>query len=267
MAKQLYKTVQGITDASIKTETGKLLVLPTAAGSVFNPGQEIQEVEATSRLGEKVIVDTYNLARKPTIQLDWQQKNLQLMSLRLGLEFEQVATANTAKVVSNGSLITKNSYSAAADGYEGNGMPADQAGSVAYVLEESGTTTELVRQPYASFNPATPLSFAQGANGARMFSNDLINKYVAYEFPHALSNVLQLSETPIGNLSLTLMTIMSDRSILQFNFPSVSVKLDEGDINLTEAQMQVTFRIQDDGSTCLPYEIIYKGTAQRRKCI
>lgn len=266
MAKELYKTITGLTDSSIKAENGTLLVLPTASGAVFNPGVTMQEVMAMSRIGERVIVDTYPLERKPTIQLDYNQKNIQLLSMRMGLDFETETSAD-AKLVHNGFLVTKNSYDGAVSGNEGFGLTADQTGSIAYYLSPNGKPVALTRQPFATFDPETTLSFAQGANGATQWSDDLIGKYVAYEFPHSLTSVLKLSETPFTNFSMTLMTIMRDRSILQWNFPSVTIKLDQGDINLAEAQMQLQFQIQDDGSSCLPFDIIYKGTAQTRRCV
>lgn len=218
-----------------------------------------------SRLGEMVIVDTYPTERKPEIKLEWSQKNIQLLSMRLGLEFKPELSADSS-VVNTGLRVIKGAYEASAVGYEGNGMVADQPGSIAYYLTENQTTVALTRQPFATFIPATPLSFAQGLDGATKWSTDLIGKYVAYEFPHTLSNILTLSDTPQASFSMKLMTIMSDRSILEWEFPSVSVKKDQGDINLTEPKMEITFYVQDDGSTCLPYSIRYKGKAQKRTC-
>lgn len=265
MTKTLYNTIKGLTDSSIKTESGILLVLPTAVGAVLNPGIKDQEVMAMSRLGEMVIVDTYPTERKPEIKLEWTQKNIQLLSMRLGLEFGLDTSADSS-VVNTGLNVTKGSYPGSLTGYEGFGMTADQVGSVAYYLTDDQTTVALTRQPFATFTPATPLSFAQGAAGATKWSDDLIGKYVAYEFPHVLSNILTLSDVPQTNFSMRLMTIMSDRTLLEWEFRSVSVKKDQGDINLTEPKMELTFYVQDDGSSCLPYTIRYKGKAQKRTC-
>ncbi|MDJ0703191.1 MAG: hypothetical protein QNJ46_07925 [Leptolyngbyaceae cyanobacterium MO_188.B28] len=267
MALPLYKTVKGLTDAVLVTSSGKLLVLPTAAGSALNLGQEITEIQSMSKLGERVIVDTYNVARLPSIQLSWQQKNLTLLGMRLGYEFLEQTNVG-AKVVANGFRVTIGEYPGAGVGFEGNGMPADQTDSIACWLPGGDIQKPLQRQPFATFNPAVPESFAQGPDGATKWSNDLVaaKEYVGFEFPHELASAIRLSEESYDNFRLTMMSIMTDRSLLQWNFPSVSVKLDEGDINLNEPEMQITFRVQDDGSTCLPYDVIYKGQAQRRKC-
>lgn len=266
MAKALYSTIQGLTDTSIKTEAGKLLVLPTAAGGVLNPGIKDQEIMAMSRIGEMVIVDTYPIERKPEIKLDWNQKNIQLLSIRLGLEFK-TQTAVVAKFVNSGLLISKTSYPASAIGFEGKGILADQAGSIAFSLGADQIAVALTRTPFASFAPAGLLTYAQGADGAMKFSDDLLGTYVAFEVPQTLASAVALSDTPVGTFAMTMMTIMQDRSILQWNFPSVAVKKDQGDINLTEAKMEISFYVQYDGSTCLPYEIIYKGQAQKRTCV
>ena len=265
MTKALYSTVTGLTDSSIKTENGVLLVLPTAAGGVLTPGIKDQEITAMSRLGEMVIVDTYPIERKPEIKLEWSQKNIQLLSMRLGLEFQSDVSADSS-VVNTGLRITKTEYEGAPVGYEGNGMVADQVNSIAYYLTDTQKTVALTRQPFATFVPGTPLSYAQGEDGATKWSTDLLGKYVAFEFPHTLSNILTLTDVPQASYAMRLMTIMSDRTLLEWEFPSVSVKKDQGDINLTEPKMEVTFYIQDDGSTCLPYTIRYKGKAQKRSC-
>lgn len=266
MTKALHSTITGLTDSSIKTESGALLVLPTASGAVLNPGIKDQEILAMSRLGEMVIVDTYPIERKPEIKLEWSQKNIQLLSMRLGLEFAIDVSADS-KVVNTGQLITKSAYLGAGVGYEGNGMTVDQTGSIAYCLGDDQKATALTRQPFATFIPTTLMSFAQGVDGATKWSNDVIGKYVASEFPHTLTNLLSLTDAPNAVFSMRLMTIMSDRTILEWEFPSVSVKKDQGDINMGEAKMEVTFYVQDDGSSCLPYQVRYKGKAQKRTCV
>lgn len=265
MATQLHKTVKGLTDAVLKTPAGTLLVLPTAAGGVFNPGQEVQEIEGSSRLGEVVILDTYAMGRKPTIKLDWKTKSLQLIGMQLGLSFEESTNVST-KVMSNGLRVTKNNYPEADIGFEGYGMIADQAESVAAYLSPGDLSVPLTRQAYGSFNAATPLSFAQGPNAGMKYSNDLIGKYVAYEFPQTLANAVKLTQNDFSGFSMRMMCITVNREILEWNFPSVSVKLEEGEINLAEPDMSLTFRVQDDGTDCVPYGVVYKGLAQRRKC-
>lgn len=265
MVKQLYRTIKGLADASLKTPSGKLLVLPTAAGAVFSPGQKIQTIEGSSRLGEMVINDSYLIGREPEIKLDWKQKNLTLIGMQLGQEFLPEASVDT-KIISNGFLVTRNTYAPVESGAEGYGMTADQVGSIAYHLLDDEVVEPLTQQDFADFAPATPKSFAQGANGAMKFSNDLINRYVAYEFPHLLANAIKLSEEDFISFELRMNTIMTDRSILQWYFPSVAVKLETGDIDMTKPEMSITFRVQDDGRDCIPYSVVYKGKAQQRKC-
>lgn len=266
MVKSIYNTIQALTDVSLKRANGTLLVLPTASGAVFNPGIGITDIMAMSRVGEQVIVDTYSKERKPTISLDFEQKSIQLLGVRLGQAWEPLVTS-TGHLFNSGLKITKGSYPAAAVGYEGYGMIADQAASVASLLGPNQIPEVLTRQPFATFNPATPKSFAQGANGATLWSDDLIGEYVGYEFPYPLANILALSDLPDVNYSLRAITMMTDRSLIEWEFPSVTVKLDGGDINMNDPKMQLQFKVNDDGSTCLPYSITYKGSAQRRKCI
>jgi hypothetical protein len=266
MAKQLYKTIKGLTDAVLRTPDDRLLVLPTAVGGVFSPGQEVIAIEGNSKLGEMVVLDTYTTARKPEVKLDWNQANLTLIGVQLGLEFAEKFNVKT-KVASNGVLITRSAYNPSGPGYEGNGMLADQEGSIASLLTENDLIVALTRQPFASFDPQVPMSFAQGADGAQLWSEDLIGKYVAYSFPHELSRAIKLTENSNSSFSLSMMTIMTDRTLLHWEFPSVSVKLEDGEINMAESKMALSFRVQDDGSDCLPYSVVSKGQIQRRKCV
>jgi hypothetical protein len=242
------------------------MVLPTATGGVLNPGIKDQEILAMSRLGEMVIVDTYPMERKPEIKLDWNQKNPQLIGMRLGLQFQPVASV-AARYVNNGLLVTGTGvYAASAVGFEGKGITADNVATNAYMLNPDQSTTALTRQPFTSFVAATTASYAQGADGAMLFSTDLIGSYVAFEVPQTLTTANALTAIPSGTFGMTMMTILTDRTILQWDFPSVSVKKSQGDINMSEAKMEITFYIQYDGSTCLPYQITYKGQAQKRTC-
>jgi hypothetical protein len=266
MTRSIYNTIQALTDVSLKRDNGTLLVLPTASGAVFNPGIGVTDIMAMSRIGEQVIVDTYSRERKPSLNLDFEQKSVQLLGVRLGQQWEALTTS-TGHLFNSGFRVTKNDYPAAATGYEGNGMLADQATSIASMLGPDQIAVALTRQPFATFVPATPLSFAQGADGATKWSDDLIGEYVGYEFAYPLTDILALGDLPDVSFSMRAITMMTDRSLIEWEFPSMTVKLDGGDINMNDPKMQLQFKVNDDGSTCLPYSITYKGQAQRRKCI
>lgn len=266
MVKSIYNTIQALTDVSIQRENGTILVLPTASGAVLNPGIAMQDIMSTSRVGEKVIVDRYAIERKPELQLDFNQKSIQLLGVRLGQSWQSVVS-KTGFLFNSGLRVTQSIYPAVTVGVEGSGMIADQAASTASFLNEFQVSEVLTRQPFATFDPATSKSFAQGADGAMKFSTDLIGKYVGFDFPYPLANVLALSDLPDTNYKMKALTMMTDRSLIQWVFPSVTVKLDSGDINLNEPAMQLSFQIQDDGSTCVPYEVTYKGQAQKRRCL
>jgi hypothetical protein len=265
MTKQLYTTISGLTDSSIRNENGTLLVLPTASGAVLNLGTKIQEITSMSRLGQIVVVDTYPMESRPEIKMDWTQKNLTLLQMRLGLEF--TTGSATGKLVNNGFKVLKSSYPAVTSGQEGFGIDADNDTAIASYLSPADVSVPLTRTPFASFDVEDTLSFAIGEDAAFKWSGDLIGKYVAMEVDYPLSSVMRLSDNPINNYSLTMMTILTDRTLLQWEFPSVSIKLDQGDINMGEPKMELTFQIQDDGSSCIPFKVTHKGVAQKRRCI
>jgi len=232
MAKALFTGIKSLTSVWLKTSTGvpandKLLQLPTPSNGKYSTGIEEFEIEAVSECtGEKYIADTYVVKRAPSFSLTYGAKNKQLLSAFFGL-----ALANGTKdsAVVKTLEVTSGTQAATISGYTGYGVAADQSGSEAFYLNANGVAVELTRQTHATFNPATPLSWSQGANLELNFSTDLVTNrnYVTYYVPYSSTNTDYLTTTTQANYSADLFFIDTDGKVGHFIFPSITANLTE----------------------------------------
>lgn len=232
MAKALYTGIKSLTAVKLKTVNtnpalDSVLLLPTPATGTYNTGVEEFEIEAVDQCtGEKFVADTYVVKRAPSFKLTYGAKNKQLLSAFFGLKLAN-GTKDTAVVKTI--EVTAAAIPPTISGYHGFGATADQTLSEAYYLDPNGTSVKLTRQTYATFNGATPLSWAQGADLALKFSDDLVTNrnYVTYYVPYSSTNTDYLSSAPQANFAADLFFIDTDTRVGHFIFPSITSNLTE----------------------------------------
>lgn len=261
------RKVKGLTNIACfdKTDPANelMLVLETPGSAELDPG--ITELLSTtmSELGEEVIESVEISGQRPIVSCTFPALTPQLLSLR---KLQQLNVSQDTFDIEKRVRVSKNEYPAAIAGREGNGMPADQAGSVMSAINQLGRTVPLSREPFVTFDPAaTNDSFAQGADGAWKVSDNLIGFDIAYSFPHTVTEVLGLSENPILDLRLNFTVLMRDLRLFRVEMPSITVDREgSGNIPLSAGEMSLNFRVTYDGSTCTP--IKYKFIDQLRAC-
>ncbi|KYC42098.1 hypothetical protein WA1_19045 [Scytonema hofmannii PCC 7110] len=265
MANQLYNGIKQNTDVVLEDlETpGRILVIPNASEVSYDPGIELEEVMASTPLGVMQIVDVYPKSQNPVVNLTFPKKTPEILGMKMGLKMATEASMSSF-VARNGFKVEGTSYPAATTGYEGFGITADIEGAIASYLDEDGISVPLTQGTFATFSTGSPtLSFAVGLNGAMKFSDDLIGKYVSWRIPVTITDGLYLSEAAFNRFKMNLVFVQNDLRIVSVGFREVIVPGD-GEINFTEATMQVSFRVVYNGAGCLPIEIKYLG--QARKC-
>lgn len=249
MAKALFTGIKSLTSVWLKTSTGtpandKLLLLPTPSNGTYNTGIEEFEIEAVSECtGEKYVADTYVIKRAPSFVLTYGSKNKQLLSAFFGLALAN-GTRDTAVVKTL--EVTAATQAATISGYTGFGVTADQTGSEAYYLNPNGTSVKLTRQAFASFNGATALSWAQGADLALKFSDDLVTNrnYVTYYVPYSSTNTDYLTATTQANYAADLFFIDTDGKVGHFIFPSITANLTENsEFEFAGGTIDLNFRV------------------------
>jgi hypothetical protein len=241
---------------------GAALVLQTTKAVTFSPGITQRVEYASNELGVEVPVRQVVDREDPTIKIVYPKKNLD--ALAQGLNRKWVKAGATTAVDTNWVrqfTPTKGDYPAVLAGIEGFGVAQDPVGAVGSVLLD-GVSEPMTIQPYATFVPATPKSFAIGLNGALKFSTDVIGSSVLIDVPNPILGIYYLGEKPFSNLSMRVSLIMDDFKMIQLRFPSAAISQDNTSINFAEGGVEATYRSIFDGSRCVAYDMVYLGTAR-----
>lgn len=271
MANQLYNGIKRSTDViltDLNSATERTLVVPNCIFNSYNQGIDVEEVFASSPLGEDTLVDLFPTQHNPTIQVTFPKKTPETLGMKLGYKFEQQVEMDV-KIARNGFLVESNIYSPADMGFEGYTVTQDATGVASY-LDDNGISVPLTQTAVTGpggFDTAnSTLTFAVGQNGGLAFSDDLIGKYVTFSIDASFLNQgLCLTESLFSRFRLAFVMIQNDLSLVRFEFPAAIVDPSDGDISFEEATLPVTFRVLYDGAGCLPLRVKYLG--QARKCL
>lgn len=270
MASTINNGIQGITQVCLKAlnpsnpALDRVLVLPSPSAGTFNNGITETEIKSFNQIGELVLADTFVTERAGTLSLTYQAKSKEILSVFFGL-----ALANGSKVsaVAKTIQVTANSYAAAASGFDGFGMVADQSTSIASVLSSTGISSTLTRQTFATFNAATPQSWAQGSDSAFLFSNDLVTakSWVTIYAPYTSTSTDYLSETPQVNYAGDIVGVMINKDVYHFKFPNLVANLTEnGEFEFGGGEIVLNFRIGLSGTGCQTFELLFPN--RLRQC-
>lgn len=243
--------------------TNELLVTPAPSNIAINPG--ITEIVTTSRnpLGEQVNASSYIDANQPVITVTLPGYTLETLGIRLGKKFTAQNFSSTYEQLVTVTAGNK-TKAAAASGVVGNGMLADQTGSLGFVLGDGGLSTALTRIADATIDQATDTqSFSQGADGAYKLTDDLIGSTVLLQFPLSITSQPRLSETIDQFFDINITVININGTMFKIKMPSAQTDLtNSGDLNFGEAS--IAFRAIYDGSSCQP--IIVESLGQVVAC-
>jgi hypothetical protein len=247
----------------IRTITKVTLQKPDGTPITFRPtkseldrGIELAIINSTSNLGEEVIADLYTKSQKPTLTVTAPSRTKDLVGILFGREILQNQTLNIP--FDDEFEVTTGSIAGVTSGKFGYGMAADQAGSVASAIVANGVRTQLTQQNYGTFNSATSLSFAQGANASILFSDDIVSaKYtVNYSFPYTTSTVDEVGSVALDEFSGTLTFVTVNRAVGAIVIPRIKVDLAKaGKISFDTPDVVLPFYIPYDGSICDPFSV------------
>jgi len=253
------KKVKGLSAFTALDKTtlpGTLLVLPTPTSPEIDPGITQLLSLTKSNLGEDVVESIEVTGQQPLISATFPAVTPQLLALRYMRQLETVtgATVNFEKRV----RLTTNTVAGAGVGEFGNGMAADQVGSKMSVLGTLGEATPLTRLADSGFDPvASTDSFAQSADGGFQVSDNLIGSDVVLSFPHTQDG-LEISESPISELDISMLVLMADLKLFRVSIPSVSVDFEaSANIPVGSGEFALTFRAIYDGSSCVPIKYTF----------
>jgi len=244
------------------TQGSTIKVVDTPSAVRIPTGITEQVKKVASQLG--VIVPNFRLVteQSPTLELTMPNLTPEIVGLLIGNKIASIPSVATF-YGKNRLLLKTGSIPAAPVGGEGHGLIADQALSIASVFED-GLSLPLTRVNFGAFAAATPNTFAQGNDGAYLFSTNLINSEVSFRTPQPLTNIQGLTEDPSGVFGCTLVLLDTQLAVVTIDIPEIQFILDGVTLDFAAESQSLRAQINYDGSGCLPFYVYYKG--QKRAC-
>jgi hypothetical protein len=267
-APALYRGIKASVDLTLYEllPNGSQLIyqVPPPSAPKLNTG--ITEVlqEARSKIGTKIIVNTFANEEKPEIDLDFPALIPNVFGLLLGKKFV-TGTGEVARYTSTTRLVDSTVIPVVGSSlFDGFGVALDEPDSYAAVLR-NGLSVPLTRLAATGYNPATAATdtFAVGASGLVSFSANLLGSYVTYNIKQTISGtVVKLSETPLTGLGMVLNLMDVDNALVQITSSSVAPVQQGVNIDFSAPSTAVKLRIQNDGSRCATYNVAYLQVAR-----
>lgn len=234
----------------IEKDTDRVLIMPRAATFELSDGlggnTEITEVDGQGYITK--VANSFS-ERKPTLTLNFSGRNLDTTALQLNQK-TQIVTVDLRFPYRM--QVKRDSYEASPEGKLGYGIVADADTKASYHDPVTRETVVLTQQSFASFDPATPKSFAIGANFERKFSTDLVNdqNWIVL-VPEAEYNARGYSEEELGFLEINGIVFNSSGKINIISVPICFVNPEGAGIS-SNGEVTVNFDVSGLGA-CQPW--------------
>lgn len=256
-----YRHVKSSKNYLQRFDTGEVLSLPAAEG-VLTPGIKEKTQMATNGIGNESPVAKYIDSEEPKYQMIFKAGALQpeIMELLLGRRFASSSQATT--ITDQLTVPVSGTIAAVITGKAGFGMVVDTA--VASIKGPTGLSVQLTRVPFANVATvgAALSSFAQGANGAFTFSDDLIGQIVTYTADVSAAVVTALTDNPIGLYRLRGRLYNSaDNTIWTLSAEEASPDLDGSKIDPKSENVTVDFTLFTPAGRCRAYDLALTNLA------
>ncbi len=184
-------------------------------------GLKTKAIMTSNPLGHKSEANRYLDENMPTAMFKIPSANTKTVALAANRGVQKVAASSEAIVIQK--QATQSLFAAAPVGGLGNAIIVDAATNAAAALN-GDPSVPLVQQPWASFAPAIPLSFAIGAGGAIKFSDDLVldRAYVSLKSIENI-DITQMLFTSLGLTEWLMLFRNSDDTITKIQIPTISI--------------------------------------------
>jgi hypothetical protein len=231
--------------------TDLLRTFRTPTDFEIDAGIKTKTTEGSNNLGEKSLLDRYVDSVMPELTLTIAGSSTEIFGYQIGKE--------VVKITGSSEILTFRKQA-----LQGQTLPVPIGGygyDIAIDAVSRGgarlggdLSVGLTQQPWATFVPATLLSFAVGANGAFKFSNDLVTSraYITVRVP-AIVDVYSLSENNIGFMSADVVLRSSDDSVSRIFVPTFQINPEGAKIQAASDNTQIKGSIVTSG--CVGYTI------------
>lgn len=190
----------------------------------FTVAQNIEEKQQMTRneLGEKVRASTYKMGETPELNISYGFIQPEMISFRLGNQLAS-GTFDTA--------IPRQIQATATD------IPADVTGGIYFLAAEdadatasvtrNSISTQITRQPFATFDGTIADSYAIGLNGALKFSDNLVaaQEIVTIVTPVSGLTAVNISDLLVGPIEVRAKLVTSRNTVDLFETRSATVNL------------------------------------------
>jgi hypothetical protein len=235
----ITKTWAGIPSAMLinkSTDTSQVIRLPS--DFEVDLGIKTKTIDGSNSLGEKVEISRYVDEQKPQFMLKVGGCNLRLLGLQTNRDI--IAVTGSTEILSFRKQALVSPTPPVPLNGVGNEIAIDAISSASAILG-AGLTVGLTQQPFATFIPATLLTFACGANGTFKFSNDLVSAraFVNLRVP-ATIDVQSYSESQSGLMEARVVMRNSDGTVTLCHVPTIAINPEGAKIspNSTETDIK-----------------------------
>lgn len=242
-------------------ETGLIQVIRTPKSIVLDAGIKTKMTQAVDPLGRLGTVDRFVTDFDPMLEINMDGTGYELF--RIGMNRRTVADLSDLIQIPIRRQVLKASYDALPVGSYGSTLLADAVatGSAKF---SGGTSVALVQQPFTTFVPATPTSFAIGASGALKFSTDLVTARAIVELSvSTLMSTESMSEQDLDYQKVTILCRNTDDSLTYLYIPNFQINPEGSKIDSAGDTHQIKGSILSIGG-CEPFTI--KNLPARLAC-
>ena len=251
------RTYVGISSLLMKRKTDNVvLTWPVPNTFVLNTNVEQRIQESRNAQGRRVRSGSYVAGETPDLTVSYSYIQPEMISFNTGNE---QASGTFGTFVPRLLEVAQASYPADGAGFLLNGVTVDDANAIGSVTRD-GVSTALTRQPFASFDGASPAnddSYALGADGALLFSDNLVtNKdVVAILIPHSVTGI-RLSDVLVGPHELYATLVDTRNKVSVFEATNVTPNLEGRSIDFGSEGMEISLFLNNPPGTCRSYNII-----------
>lgn len=225
-----FVNVLGVQLTSI--DTGITQIVRTPNNFTLDFGFKSSKITGVNGLGQKCNLSNTVTEAMGMVEITVGKQDVRILALAMG-RFVQVNTGDNIVLPFRRKALLASNPAIPAGGL-GFDIVADPVGLSGTAKLLDGIEVQLTQQPFATFAPATPFSFAVGAAGAIKFSTDLVTARadVEMQVPYTV-DTRSISEQSLGLMSLRALMRNSDDSVSMLHIPYLEIdpegtKLDPG---------------------------------------
>lgn len=244
-----WSGVMGMTITDEETGVVRAGRLPTNA--VIDDNPDVEKITGGDAYGRETNIGNNVKGFKPVLTLTYSGATLDLYALQRGRKITRASFDGL--ILPKEMKIKKISYAGAPTGKVGYGVVKD-AESDASIVDENQDILPLIQRPFDAFDVSVENGFAIGANFARKFSTNLINKIAHVKVPLPNMSARTVSEESLGTQLINIIARSSDDSVTLVEVYSAQIDPSGSKLDPKADNVEIKFDLSGLG-VCEPYKV------------